>query len=143
MIIITIHIKTILMKKGDKQMNSKNTKLIKTDSIFFKIKKFFRNLFNKNLKKQNQIDDQKNKEIEHELKENSIETISEQNRLLNIQTQFKKNQICEKDISEEDIKKLSNLYDEQIKMLKEKIKNNNLNTEKYKLQIIDLKKQIN
>lgn len=66
----------------------------------------------------------------------------EENRLLELQRKFETNQITKEDISNEDIEKLNELYDKQIEKLRNRIEQNILNTEKYKKQIIAIKKEM-
>lgn len=124
-------------------MNNESTTLIKTNSVFFKIKNFFRKLFKKDVKSENKIVNYKTGKNDSNFKENIIiENSFEENRLLELQMKFENNQIVEEDISIEDIKKLSILYDKQIEKLRNKIEQNILNTEKCKKQIIAIKKEM-
>lgn len=124
-------------------MNNESTTLIKTNSIFFKIKNFLKKLFKKNIKSENERTNYKTSKNDINFRDNIIiENSLEENRLLELQMKFENNQIVEEDISIEDIEKLSILYDKQIEKLRNKIEQNILNTEKYKKQIIAIKKEM-
>ncbi len=66
----------------------------------------------------------------------------ERNRLLQLQRNFENHQIDEKDISQEDMEKLDDLYDEQIKILKEKIAYNESNIQKIKKRIMNIRNKL-
>lgn len=108
--------------------------------IIEKIKMFFKAIFEKKVDK---LDEPKNQEVNtnNNFKNDIIiEKDKEQERLLQIQEDFRNGIIREEDINVEDKEKLYLLYDKQILELKEKIKQNRQLTEKYKLEIINLKK---
>ena len=108
--------------------------------IIKKIKMFFKAIFGKKIDK---LDEPKNQEVNtnNNFKNDIIiEKDKEQERLLQIQEDFRNGIIREEEISVEDKEKLYLLYDKQILELKEKIKQNRQLTEKYKLEIINLKK---
>ena len=106
--------------------DTKETSLIEIneDSVFHKIKIFFKNLFNKktitdnprDITETNILDERENK------KNNFIEDIknidNEETELLKLQKQYRAGEIQEKDLSEEQISSLCLLYDKQIANLK-------------------------
>ena len=97
---------------------------INENSIFYKIKKFFKNLFSKNkdvnidyssVKVPTMINDEnKKKSFVEEIK--NIET--EETKLLKLQTQYRNGEIKEEDLTEEQVSSLCKLYDTQIANLK-------------------------
>ena len=98
---------------------------VNENSIFYKIKNFFRNLFHKHKVIENStvIENGINASLEKENNKNSfMESIknieNEETKLLNLQKQYRSGEIKEKDLSEEQIKSLSALYDTQIANLK-------------------------
>ena len=104
--------------------NEKSLVKINENSIFYKIKNFFRNLFHKNevtntdiLKENNNgirpDEDKRNKFIDEIKKVEDEETI-----LLKLQRKYRSGEIKEEDMTEEQIKSLCNLYDKQIAILK-------------------------
>lgn len=104
--------------------NEKSLVKINENSIFYKIKNFFRNLFHKNeitntdiLKENNNgtraDEDKRNKFIDEIKKVEDEETI-----LLKLQKKYRSGEIKEEDMTEEQIKSLCDLYDKQIAILK-------------------------
>lgn len=120
-----------------------NNSLIKTDGIFYKIKKFFLNIFKKDINKNNgeQSNTSFSEEKEIEKKEKFLRSIginkeSDENiRIKKLQDAFKRNMITEESLSAEDRKKLHEIYDKQILNLIKKIKQNIYITEQYKKQL--------
>lgn len=103
----------------------KSLMVVNENSIFYKIKNFFRNLFhrNKTAESSSVIENEIEESIEKENDRNKfIESIKniedEETKLLNLQKQYRSGEIKEKDLSEEQIKSLSALYDTQIANLK-------------------------
>ena len=122
-------------------MDSDNTKMITTKGIVYKIKQFFRRLF-KHKEKIIQAN-QANEEEQNTFKEGIlIKVDEEEQRLLKLQTMFRNKQIKEEDLLKSDAQKLSELYDKQILKLQDKIKQNILDTEKYKKDIISIKNKL-
>lgn len=117
---------------------------VNENNIFYKIKKFFRNLFHKNKSVENAIaiendinassidkDNNKNLFIE------SIKNIeNEETKLLKLQIQYRNGEVKEEDLTEEQINSLSALYDKQIANLKKsnKIRKQKLLEYRKKLQ---------
>ena len=97
---------------------------INENSIFYKIKKFFKNLFSKNkdvnidyssVKVPTMINDENKKNsFMEEIK--NIET--EETKLLKLQKQYRNGEIKEEDLTEEQVSSLCKLYDTQIANLK-------------------------
>ena len=120
-----------------------NNSLIKKDGIFYKIKKFFLNIFKKNINKNNgeQSNTSFSEEKEIEKKEKFLRSIGinkesdEDIRIKKLQDAFKRNMITEESLSAEDRKKLHEIYDKQILNLIKKIKQNIYITEQYKKQL--------
>ena len=110
------------MKSKDNQAG-----LIKTNSFLYKIKNYFIKLFNK-------PKDQENiKEYTNYIhRDNSFRTDikkieNEETKLLKLQEQFKRGEVEEKDLTEEQINALCKLYHKQIKALR---KSNKIRKEK-------------
>lgn len=123
-------------------MENENTKLITTNGLFYKIKLFFNNIF----KKQKNESDEKNNENHIQKSDFKNEIIikrdEEKQRLILLQQNLREHKITEKEITEEDIKKLNDLYDSQILELQNKIAQNRKVTENYKKDIIAIKKKL-
>lgn len=97
--------------------NTQEKGLIKVNenSIFYKIKRFFKNLF---VRKENNLDTVMNIEVKEESNKNSfkedIRNIeNEETKLLKLQKQYHSGQISEKDLTDKQIKDLTNLYKKQ------------------------------
>lgn len=95
------------------------------NSIFYKIKRFFRNLFHKEkiivntslIEKEVEIENKKSSFIE------SIKNIEdEETKLLKLQKQYRSGEIKEEDLTQEQIKALCDLYDKQIDKLRKENK---------------------
>lgn len=134
--------------KNDNNENS----LIKVNenSIFYKIKNFFRNLFGKKENNITPIENQvlKTQEITNNKRDSFRETVTnienDETRLLKLQKQFDNGEITEEELTQKQIENLENLYNKQIEELqksnelrKEKIKNS-----KYGSQFFDKIKAI-
>ena len=98
---------------------------VNENGIFYKIKKFFKNLFNRNANTTNNYAIVKETEslVESENKKNSfMESIKniedEETKLLKLQKQYRSGEIKEEELSEEQINSLCKLYDRQIANLK-------------------------
>lgn len=96
---------------------------VNENSIFYKIKKFFKNLFNKHNSADNYIaeettvikqdEDKKNQFMEQIRKIEDEETL-----LLKLQKQYRNGEIKEEDLTDEQVSSLCKLYDKQISNLK-------------------------
>ena len=89
-------------------------------NVFSKIKNFFKNLFNKN--KIEVIEESVEKEASNEFKESIKMTEDEETKLLDLQKRYRRGEIAENDLTEEQIDALCDLYDKQIEDLKKSIK---------------------
>lgn len=107
--------------------NSQEKSLIAVNenSIFYKIKNFFRNLFHKNksVESSTAIENAINVSINKENNKNSfMESIknieNEETRLLKLQKQYDNGEIKGEDLSEEQVRTLCDLYDKQIANLR-------------------------
>lgn len=94
---------------------------INENSIFYKIKRFFRNLFHKEeiivnneiIEEKVEIEDKKSAFIE------SIRNIEdEETKLLKLQKQYRSGEIKEEDLTKEQVTSLCDLYDKQIEKLR-------------------------
>ena len=109
--------------KGNTQ--EKSLVQVNENGIFYKIKKFFKNLFNRNANTTNNYAIVKETEslVASENKNNSfMESIKniedEETKLLKLQKQYRSGEIKEEELSEEQINSLCKLYDRQIANLK-------------------------
>ena len=98
---------------------------VNENGIFYKIKSFFKNLFNRNNNTTNNYAIVKETEslVANENKKNSfMESIKniedEETKLLKLQKQYRSGEIKEEELSEEQINSLCKLYDRQIANLK-------------------------
>lgn len=97
---------------------------INENSMFYKIKQFFRNLFHKNDIIDNVVTSNINNNItiDEEKRNLFIEEIkkveNEETKLLKLQKQYRSGEIREKDLSEQQVNSLCKLYDKQIADLK-------------------------
>ena len=107
--------------------NTRDKSLVQVNEngIFYKIKKFFKNLFNRNANTTNNYAIVKETEslVASENKKNSfMESIKniedEETKLLKLQKQYRSGEIKEEELSEEQINSLCKLYDKQIANLK-------------------------
>ena len=98
---------------------------VNKNGILYKIKKFFKNLFNKNTNITNNYDIIKENEslVASENKKNSfMESIKniedEETKLLKLQKQYRSGKIKEEELSKEQVNSLCALYDKQIANLR-------------------------
>ncbi len=119
------------MKKNTQE---KSLVQINENSIFYKIKRFFKNLFNKNANTTDEyaVIEGNNNSVESENRENffmeSIRNIEdEETKLLKLQRQYRSGEIKEEELTEEQVNLLCRLYDRQIENLK---KSNNMRKQK-------------
>lgn len=98
---------------------------VNENSIFYKIKKFFRNLFHKDTEFESNVVVEENisNNIENETKKSafkeSIKNIEdEETKLLKLQKQYRSGEIKEEELTQEQVNSLCNLYDKQIANLK-------------------------
>lgn len=90
------------------------------NSIFGKIKKFFKNIFSR--KEVREEETVSKKEENNEFKEYLKITETEETKLLELQTKYHNGEITEKDLTDEQIDELCLLYDKQIEEIKKSIK---------------------
>ena len=98
---------------------------VNENGIFYKIKKFFKNLFNRNANTTNNYAILKETEslVANENKKNSfMESIKniedEETKLLKLQKQYRSGEIKEEELTQEQVNSLCALYDKQIANLK-------------------------
>ncbi len=96
---------------------------VNENSIFYKIKSFFRNLFHKQKEVENIISVERNSvdnvtEKKSAFIENLKNIKDEETILLKLQQQYRNGEIKEEDLTEEQKKSLYDLYDKQIANLK-------------------------
>ncbi len=104
--------------------NKENKKLmikVNENSFFYKIKRIFKNLFNKKTKgiEDNGFEIERQIVSENNTRNSFIENIkdmseNEETKLMNLQKQFENGQIIEEQLSEQQRFSLSELYDKQI-----------------------------
>lgn len=109
-----------------KKFNEKSLIVVKEESLFYKIKKFFLNLFRRKeiIENEPQIANIDNNEIQINTQKNafmeSIRNIeNEETKLLKLQKQFDNRQIDKSQLSKEQIADLTTLYKKQIGELKQ------------------------
>lgn len=108
----------------------------KKESFFGKVKNFFKKIFNKK---------EVNQEVTEEVIENAKQdndfsdyikiTEDEETKLLDLQRRYRKGEIAENDLTDEQIEALSNLYDKQIAELKKSIALREKKIEEYKKKV--------
>ena len=125
--------------------NSQEKRLITVNknSIFYKIKTFFKNLFNPRKKVENVLRVEEAVNIKSENQNNidsfieSIRNIeNEETKLLKLQQQYRRGEIKEETLTKEQVNALCSLYDKQITNLRKsnEIRKKNLLEYKKKLQ---------
>ena len=102
---------------------------VNENSIFYKIKSFFRNLFHKNTKIEENIVNEENinNNIIEEKKSEFLKSIknieNEETILLKLQKQYRSGEIKEEELTEEQVNSLCTLYDKQIENLRKSNEN--------------------
>lgn len=98
---------------------------VNENSIFYKIKSFFKNLFKKNnntIDNYSVIEEKDRSEKISNKKDSFLENIknieNEETKLLKIQKQYRSGEIKEEELTEEQVKTLCELYDKQIANLR-------------------------
>lgn len=109
----------------EKNTQEKSLVQVNENSIFYKIKRFFKNLFNKNVDTTDNYVaiEYNNNSVESENKKisfmESIRNIEdEETKLLKLQRQYRSGEIKEEELTEEQVNSLCTLYDKQIANLK-------------------------
>ena len=101
--------------------NTQEKNLVEKSSngIFGKIKNFFKNLFGKKV----EVVEEEKVEVkeENEFKENIKITEDEETKLLELQRRYRKGEIAENDLTDEQVDALCELYDRQIEELQKSI----------------------
>lgn len=94
----------------------------KEKSVFQKIKNFFKKVFGKKQIENNIQPDIIEEESNNEFKESIKMTEDEETKLLELQRRYRRGEIAENDLTEEQIDALCELYDKQIEDLKQSIR---------------------
>ena len=90
-------------------------------NLFGKIKKFFKKLFSK--KQVEAIEEESTeKENNHDFRDYIKMTEDEETKLLDLQNRYRRGEIAENDLTDEQIDALCDLYDKQIEELKNSIR---------------------
>ena len=93
----------------------------KKEGIFGKIKKFFKGLFRKNTAIEEKKEQTVNTVKENEFKETIKKIDDEDTKLLELQRRYRRGEVAESNLTEQQIEDLSKLYDRQIEELKKSI----------------------
>ena len=118
----------------------KKEEMISTNGIMYKIKSFFKNLFKK---KEKAIEAEETISEEKKAFEESIivKKDEERERILELQKRFREGKLNPEDSTEEDIDKLTELYNEQISELNKQIEEDTAVIEKCNREIEEYKKK--
>jgi len=117
-----------------------NSLVIYNNGIIGKVKRLFRNLFSKRTRNKMLLLPEAIQTQRPSTKEEIIIPLDqERERIKKLQRKFQNQEILEQDISVEDLEKLKKLYNTQIKDLKNKIKRDIAETEKYKSEILEIR----
>ena len=104
-------------------------------NLFGKIKNFFKNLFGKKQVEENEEIVVEQQESSNEFKDSIKMTEEEENQLLELQKKYRRGEIAENDLTEEQIDALCDLYDKQIEEIKQSIKIKEEKIAEYKRKI--------
>ncbi len=121
----------------------KEEEMISTNGIMYKIKSFFKNLF----KKKEQTAEETSEETNTMDKKSTFEASimvkkdEERERILELQKRFREGKLNPEDVTEEDIDKLTELYNEQIADLNKQIEEDTAIIEKCNREIEEYKKK--
>lgn len=117
----------------------KDDEMISTNGVMYKIKSFFKNLFKK---KEEAVEEKKDTKQENSFEEAIvIKKDEERERLLELQKRFREGNLNPEDVTEEDIDKLTELYNEQIAQLNKQIEEDTAAIEKCNREIEEYKKK--
>ena len=94
----------------------------KEKSVFQKIKNFFKKVFGKKQIENNIQPDIIEEESNNEFKESIKMTEDEETKLLELQRRYRRGEVAENDLTEDQIDALCELYDKQIEDLKQSIR---------------------
>lgn len=117
----------------------KEDEMISTNGVMYKIKSFFKNLF-----KKKEVVEEKQEEEKQETSFDetiAIKKDEERERLLELQKRFREGKLNPEDVTEEDIDKLTELYNEQIEALNKQIEEDTAAIEKCNREIEEYKKK--
>lgn len=103
--------------------DEKSLARVNENSIFYKIKRFFKNLFNKNNSADNTIVEEtavikQDEDKRNQFMEQIRKIEDEETTLLKLQKQYRNGEIKEEDLTDEQVSSLCKLYDKQISNLK-------------------------
>ena len=102
--------------------NEKSLIQVNENSIFYKIKNFFRNLFHRNdisiIVKEGSNIVEENKNKKNAFMEEIRKVEDEETKLLKLQKQYRRGEITEDELTDEQVNALCKLYDKQIAALK-------------------------
>lgn len=106
-----------------KNTDEKSLVRVNENSIFYKIKNFFRNLFNKNNGADNYIVEEtavikQDEEKRNQFMEQIRKIEDEETILLTLQKKYRNGEIKEEELTDEQVNSLCKLYDKQISNLK-------------------------
>ena len=111
----------------EENTQEKRLSQVNENSIFYKIKRFFKNLFTRKdnnidnsftvTQNQDNIQDDKNQKNSFMAEIRNIE--DEETKLLKLQKQYRNGEIKEEELTEEQVNSLCDLYDKQIANLRE------------------------
>ena len=104
-------------------------------NLFGKIKNFFKNLFGKKQVEENEEIVVEQQESSNEFKDSIKMTEEEENQLFELQKKYRRGEIAENDLTEEQIDALCDLYDKQIEDIKQSIKIKEEKIAEYKRKI--------
>lgn len=115
--------------------------LITTNGFMYKIKTFFKMLFGTKKDEILEVKEVISNENNSFKEEISVKETSEEKRIIELQEKYRQGKIKATEISSDDIKKIVKLYNTQIGEMKDKIEYNKRMTERYKEEILKMKKE--
>lgn len=117
--------------------NTQEKNLIEKEerNLFGKIKNFFKKLFFKNVETENYQEETIEETKANEFKESIKMSVDEEKELLDLQARYRRGEIAENDLTEEQIDALCDLYDRQIDELNESIRIKEEKIAEYKKRI--------
>lgn len=118
--------------------NTQEKNLIeKKEGFFTKVKKFFKKLFKKQDEETKvEVDNDEINEVKenNEFKDYIKMTEDEETKLLELQRKYRRGEIAENDLTDDEIDALSDLYDKQIEALRRTIEEREQKIAQYKLR---------
>lgn len=121
-----------MKKEIDSNMITKNK-----ENVFFRLKRFLINLFNKKENSENNLNINTSAEIKKEnnsFKDSIMQIDNDETKLLKLQRKYRNGEIKEEDLTKDQVILLCNLYDKQISDLRK--------SNEYRLQKISQYKKI-